>query len=196
MAFEGWDAAGKGGAIRRVTAALDARSYRIVPVAAPSDEEIARPWLWRFWRRLPGAGQIVIFDRSWYGRVLVERVEGLATPPEWGRAYQEITDFEDLLIGHGYGLAKFWLHIDPDEQARRFDQREQTAYKQFKITEEDYRNREKWDAYVDAVEEMVERTSTAVAPWTLVPSNDKHVARIRVLERCCEALEQALGHRA
>jgi len=192
LAFEGWDAAGKGGAIRRVTAALDARSYAIVPVAAPSDEELARPWLWRFWRHLPGAGRIVIFDRSWYGRVLVERVEGLATPAEWQRAYEEIADFEDRMAEYGYGLAKFWLHIDKDEQARRFAAREQTEYKRFKITEEDYRNREKWDAYVDAVEEMVERTSTAAAPWTLVPANDKYVARIDVLRRSCAALEEAL----
>jgi polyphosphate:AMP phosphotransferase len=190
--FEGWDAAGKGGAIRRVTAALDARFYEVIPIAAPTDEELARPYMWRFWRRLPRADHLTIFDRTWYGRVLVERVEGFASKDEWLRAYKEINEFESQLCEHGIALAKFWLHIDKDEQARRFAEREQTPFKKFKITDEDYRNRENWDLYEDAVNEMVERTSTAVTPWTLVEANDKRFARIKVLETCCEALEAAL----
>jgi polyphosphate:AMP phosphotransferase len=192
FAFEGWDAAGKGGAIRRVTSALDARFYEVIPIAAPTDEELARPYMWRFWRQLPRVGHLTIFDRSWYGRVLVERVEGLASKDEWRRAYKEINEFETQLCQHGTALAKFWLHIGKDEQAKRFAAREQTPYKKYKITAEDYRNREKWDLYEDAVNEMVERTSTALAPWTLVEANDKRHARIKVLETCCAALEAAL----
>ncbi len=192
LAFEGWDAAGKGGAIRRVVRPLDARYYRIVPVAAPNDEERARPWLWRFWHHLPDARHVTIFDRTWYGRVLVERVEGLASSEEWRRAYTEINEFEESLARHGYGIGKFWLHIDRDEQLRRFEEREQTPHKQFKITEEDYRNREKWDLYEDAVNEMVDRTSTAEAPWTLVPANDKRFARVMVVETVCACFEQAI----
>ncbi len=191
--FEGWDAAGKGGAVRRVTAAMDARFYDTVSIAAPSDEESARPYMWRFWRHLPPKGHAVIFDRSWYGRVLVERVEGFAAPEDWRRAYREIDDFESLLSEHGYGIAKFWLHIDRDEQARRFEERERTPHKRYKITEEDYRNREKWDLYEDAVNEMIERTSTGHAPWTVVPATDTRSARVAVVARCCEALEAALA---
>ncbi len=194
--FEGWDAAGKGGAIRRVTAALDARFYDVAPIAAPTDEERARPYMWRFWRRLPPAGHAAIFDRSWYGRVLVERVEGFATPDEWRRAYREINDFESLLVDHGYGIAKFWLHIGREEQGRRFSERERTPYKQYKITPEDYRNRERWELYEDAVNEMVERTSTSHAPWTIVPSDDKRFARVTIVEGCCRTLEVALARRA
>ena len=190
--FEGWDAAGKGGVIRRITAALDARFYEVVPIAAPSDEERAHPYMWRFWRQLPAAGRLVVFDRSWYGRVLVERVEGFASPEEWRRAYKEINEFEGLLVDHGIALAKFWLHIDREEQGRRFAEREQTPYKKYKITDEDYRNREKWELYEGAVNEMVERTSTAAAPWTLVEANDKRHARVKVLETCCDTLEAAL----
>jgi polyphosphate:AMP phosphotransferase len=192
FAFEGWDGAGKGGVIRRITEALDARFYNVLPIAAPSDEELAHPYLWRFWRHLPRAGHLTVFDRSWYGRVLVERVEGLARPEEWRRAYKEINEFEGALAEHGYALAKFWLHIDKDEQARRFAEREQTAYKKYKITPEDYRNREKWDLYEGAVNEMVERTSTSHAPWTLVEANDKRHARVKVLGVCCRALEDAI----
>jgi polyphosphate:AMP phosphotransferase len=192
FAFEGWDAAGKGGAIRRVTSALDARFYEVIPIAAPTDEELARPYMWRFWRQLPRAGHLTVFDRSWYGRVLVERVEGLASKDEWRRAYKEINEFESQLCQRGTALAKFWLHIGRDEQAKRFAAREQTPYKKYKITAEDYRNREKWDLYEDAVNEMVERTSTALAPWTLVEANDKRHARIKVLKTCCDALESAL----
>ena len=158
----------------------------------PTDEELARPYMWRFWRKLPRAGHLTVFDRSWYGRVLVERVEGFASKDEWLRAYREINEFESQLCEHGIALAKFWLHIDKDEQARRFAEREQTPYKKFKITDEDYRNRENWDLYEDAVNEMVERTSTTVTPWTLVEANDKRFARIKVLETCCAALEAAL----
>jgi AMP-polyphosphate phosphotransferase len=190
--FEGPDAAGKGGAIRRVARALDARYYRVISIAAPTDEEKSRHYLWRFWRHLPRAGHMVLFDRSWYGRLLVERVEGFATPDEWGRAYNEICEFEELLIEHGVGLVKFWLHIDQAEQARRFQERENTSYKEFKITAEDYRNREKWPLYEDAVHDMVQRTSNQHAPWTLIAANDKRHARIEVLKGTCEALERCV----
>ena len=189
--FEGQDAAGKGGAIRRVTRALDARIYQCISIAAPSEEERAQPYLWRFWRHLPGSGEVAIFDRSWYGRVLVERVEGFCSEHDWMRAYSEINDFEAQLVEHGVVVAKFWLTIDRDEQLRRFREREQTPFKRFKITDEDWRNREKWEAYERAVHDMVERTSTEIAPWTLVEANDKRYARVKVLRTLCEALEAA-----
>ncbi|MFC4159659.1 polyphosphate:AMP phosphotransferase [Chitinimonas lacunae] len=192
MVFEGNDAAGKGGAIRRVVGALDARQYQVIPVAAPADEERAQPYLWRFWRHLSRRGRFVIFDRSWYGRVLVERVEGLCPEPAWCRAYGEINDFERQLTRHGLVLCKFWLAIDRDEQLRRFQAREQTRFKRFKITAEDWRNREKWDDYSAAVHDMVERTSTSAAPWTLVEANNKYFARIKVLQTLCEAIETRL----
>jgi AMP-polyphosphate phosphotransferase len=192
LVFEGMDAAGKGGAIRRVTAALDARDCQVIPIAAPTDEELAHHYLWRFWRHLPRAGRVTIFDRSWYGRVLVERVEALATPAEWRRAYAEINQFEDQLVGHGIVLVKYWIHITKDEQLRRFKAREQSDVKRWKITPEDWRNRAKWHAYEQAVTEMVERTSTRHAQWTLVEGNDKHYARIRVLQTACERLKRAL----
>ena len=188
--FEGWDAGGKGGAIRRITAALDAREYRVIPIAAPTDEELQHHYLWRFWRHVSRAGRLTIFDRSWYGRVLVERVEGFATESEWRRSYAEINDFEHQLADHGVVLCKFWLHITPDEQLRRFKEREQTAYKRWKLTDEDWRNREKWSQYEEAVNDMVERTSTAYAPWTLVEANDKRFARIKVLRTLCDRLEK------
>ncbi len=190
--FEGWDAAGKGGAIRRVTEALDARDYRVIPIAAPTDEERAQHYLWRFWRRLPGRGAMTIYDRSWYGRVLVERVEGFARDDEWQRAYQEINDFEEQLVDNGVVMTKLWLHIDPAEQLRRFEQREKTAFKRYKITAEDYRNREKWPAYTLAVHDMVARTSTEIAPWNLVAAEDKRAARLEVLGLLCERIERAL----
>jgi polyphosphate:AMP phosphotransferase len=192
LVFEGMDAAGKGGAIRRVTAALDARDYQVIPIAAPTDEELAHHYLWRFWRHLPRAGRLTIFDRSWYGRVLVERVEAFATPAEWRRAYAEINQFEDQLLEHGVVLVKYWIHITNDEQLRRFKAREQSDVKRWKITAEDWRNRAKWRAYEEAVNEMVARTSTRQAPWTLVEGNDKHHARIRVLQTVCGRLKQAL----
>jgi polyphosphate kinase 2 (PPK2 family) len=193
LVFEGWDAAGKGGAIRRLTAAMDARNYQVLPFAAPSDEERAQHYLWRFWRNLSRAGRFTIFDRSWYGRVLVERVEGFATEEEWCRAYAEINDFEAQLIEHGMVLLKFWLHITPEEQLERFRSREHTPYKRWKLTREDWRNREKWGLYGSAVHDMVERTSTRLAPWILVEGNDKLFARAKVLRSVCDKLGQTLG---
>lgn len=193
LVFEGWDAAGKGGVIRRITQALDAQDYRVVPIAAPTDEERAHHYLWRFWRHLPRAGSMLIFDRSWYGRVLVERVEGFARPEEWERAYGEINDFEAQLVEHGLPVAKFWLQIDPDEQLRRFHAREQTPYKKYKISDDDYRNRERWPLYEAAVHDMVARTSTEPAPWHLVPATDKRFARVSVLAKVADALERALA---
>jgi polyphosphate kinase 2 (PPK2 family) len=190
--FVGNDAAGKGGALRRVTGALDARRYTNIPIAAPTEEERARPYLWRFWRHMPRRGRFAFFDRSWYGRVLVERVERFANEADWMRAYSEINDFEQALTRHGVVLVKFWLAISKDEQFRRFKRREQVAFKRFKITEEDWRNRKKWDAYESAVCDMVDRTSTAIAPWTLVEANNKYHARLKVLKTLCRALEDAL----
>ncbi|TVR84411.1 MAG: polyphosphate kinase [Rhodospirillales bacterium] len=193
LVFEGWDAAGKGGAVRRVTAALDARDFQVIPVASPTDEEQAHHYLWRFWRQLSRAGRVTIFDRSWYGRVLVERVEGFASEQEWRRAYAEINDFEDQLVGHGIVLCKFWLHITKDEQLKRFKAREKIAYKRWKLTDEDWRNRERWDQYEAAVNDMVERTSTSIAPWTLVEANDKRFARIKVLKTIRDAVEAGIA---
>ena len=190
--FEGNDAAGKGGTIRRITQALDARFYRVIPIAAPTEEERAQPYLWRFWRHLPRHGRFTLFDRSWYGRVLVERVEGLCSEHDWMRAYTEINEFEHQLIEHGTVLTKFWLAITPDEQLKRFQAREETGYKRFKITGEDWRNRERWPDYERAVCDMVDRTSTEYAPWTLVEANDKRHARIKVLKTLCETLEKSL----
>ncbi len=192
LVFEGHDAAGKGGAIRRVSAALDARHYSVVPVGAPTDEELARPYLWRFWRHVPRLGRVVIFDRSWYGRVLVERVEGFCSEADWMRAYSEINDFEWELGRAGGVVIKFWLAIDQDEQLKRFEARAGQPHKRFKITEEDWRNREKWGVYEHAVCDMIDRTSTADAPWTLVPANNKYYARIQVLETICDRLEREL----
>ena len=189
--FEGNDAAGKGGSIKRVAAALDPRQYSIVPIAAPSEDERAQPYLWRFWRQIPGRGKFTIFDRSWYGRVLVERVEGFCTPADWMRAYGEINDFEEQLRDAGVIVVKFWLAIDKDVQLERFHEREEIPFKRFKITEEDWRNREKWDVYRKAVCDMVDRTSTEIAPWTLVEANDKRWARVKVLRTINEALEAA-----
>jgi polyphosphate:AMP phosphotransferase len=192
LVFEGNDAAGKGGAIRRITGALDARRYRIIPVAAPTEEERAQPYLWRFWRQLPRRGRFSIFDRSWYGRVLVERVEGFCKPEDWKRAYAEINDFEAQLTDDRIVVVKFWLAVSQEEQLRRFKEREKTGFKRFKITEEDWRNRKKWKDYEPAVCEMIERTSTENAPWTLVPSEDKLYARVMALRTVCERLEEAL----
>ena len=190
--FEGWDAAGKGSAIRRVTGAMDPRLYRLVQFAAPTDEERARHYLWRFWRQLERDGVSTLFDRSWYGRVLVERVEQFARADEWQRAYNEINLFEQQIVDHGSVLLKFWLHISPEEQLARFKDRESQPHKQHKITEEDWRNRDKWHDYELAVEDMVTHTSTRSATWTLVAGNDKLFARIAILERFCEALKDAL----
>jgi polyphosphate:AMP phosphotransferase len=189
--FEGNDAAGKGGAIRRVTGAVDARVIRVIPVAAPTEEERAHPYLWRFWRQLPRHGHIAVFDRSWYGRVLVERVEGFATAYDWQRAYAEINEFEDELVAHGTVVVKYWLAISKEEQLKRFKDRAKTSFKEYKITPEDWRNRKRWDQYVRAVHEMVARTSTTARPWTLVAANDKHHARLTVLKTLVRAMERA-----
>ena len=191
--FEGNDAAGKGGSIRRVTSALDARSYTVVPIAAPTEEERAQPYLWRFWRHLPRRGDLTIFDRSWYGRVLVERIEGYCSEADWHRAYEEVNDFEEHLTWSGIVVVKFWLSISKEEQLARFKEREKVSFKRFKITKEDWRNRKKWSAYSRAVCDMVDRTSTEIAPWTLVEANDKHFARIKVLDTLIERIETALG---
>jgi polyphosphate:AMP phosphotransferase len=195
LVFEGADAAGKGGAIRRITAALDARHYQVIPIAAPTDEEQAQHYLWRFWRHLSRAGRISIFDRSWYGRVLVERIEGFATEPEWRRAYAEINDYEEQLTEHGIVLMKYWIHITKEEQLERFRLREQTPHKQWKLTDEDWRNREKWDDYELAVNDIVEHTSTHSAPWILVEGNDKRYSRIKVIQTFCDRLEAALAEK-
>jgi polyphosphate kinase 2 (PPK2 family) len=192
-AFEGADAAGKGGSIRRIGAALDARQYQVVPIAAPTEEERAQPYLWRFWRHMPRKGRVAIFDRTWYGRVLVERVEGFCAEHDWLRAYSEINDFEHELTEAGAIVVKFWLHISQEEQLRRFNDREATEFKRFKITEEDWRNREKWDAYEQAICDMVDRTSTGTAPWTLVEANDKNYARVKILRTLCQRLEAELS---
>jgi polyphosphate:AMP phosphotransferase len=192
MVFEGMDAAGKGSTIRRITQAMDARFYRVVPVAAPSQEELAQPYLWRFWRNVPGHGRAAIFDRSWYGRVLVERVEGYCSELDWMRAYHEINDFEEQLLRAGAIVAKFWLAITMREQLKRFRSREDTPYKRFKITPEDWRNRRKWPRYDRAVNDMVDRTSSDHAPWNIIASDDKHFARVEALERLCETIEKAL----
>ena len=192
LVFEGWDAAGKGSAIRRVTQAMDPRLYRTVGIAAPTDEERAQHYLWRFWRHMPRAGFTTIFDRSWYGRVLVERVEGFAKPAEWGRAYAEINAFEEQLADHGIVLGKFWVHISKEEQLRRFRERQKVALKRFKITGEDWRNRKQWPEYQEAVNEMVARCSTEFAPWKLVAGNDKKFARIEILRTIIERIEMAL----
>jgi AMP-polyphosphate phosphotransferase len=192
VVFEGSDAAGKGGAIRRVTAALDARQYTVVPIAAPSEEERAQPYLWRFWRHLPRYGRFVLLDRSWYGRVLVERVEGYAPETDWMRAYGEINELEAELCAHGTIVVKFWLQISKAEQLKRFRERERVDFKNFKITADDWRNRRRWNAYQQAVCDMVDRTSTDVAPWTLVEANNKLHARIKVLSTLVERIESAL----
>ena len=189
--FEGMDAAGKGGAIRRITAALDPRLYRTIPVAAPTDEERAQPYLWRFWRHVPRQGRYTIYDRSWYGRVLVERVEGFCAEADWMRAYAEINDFEEQLARNGAVVLKFWLQISKAEQHKRFKEREKTRFKQFKITPEDWRNRAKWAGYQAAASDMIERTSTTHAPWILVEANDKYWARVKILKALVKAVEAA-----
>lgn len=192
LVFEGHDAAGKGGSIHRVTSALDARRYRVHSIAAPSDEERVHPWAWRFWRRLPADGRFALFDRSWYGRVLVERVEGFATPAQWRRAYGEIRHFEQRLLEHGTVLGKFFLSISKDEQLRRFEARANTPRKQHKLTEEDWRNRARWDDYQGAIDEMFAQTHRPHAPWSLIACDDKRQARLEVIERVNALLERRL----
>jgi len=190
--FEGMDASGKGGAIRRITAALDARQYRVVPISAPSSEELARPYLWRFWFHLPPRGNYTIFDRSWYGRVLVERVRGLAARRDWQRAYGEINEFERELAEHGVVLAKFWLSVSPGEQVARFTERNRNPLKRFKVDPEDWINREQWHDYQVAARDMIALTDTRHAPWAIVPADDKRHARLEVLGKLCDRIELAL----
>lgn len=192
IGFEGWDAGGKGGAIKRLTEEMDPRGYQVHPTASPNDLEKSHHYLWRFWQNMPKDGHIAIFDRTWYGRVMVERIEGFCSTEEWQRAYQEINDMELQLAQHGTLVLKFWMQIDKDEQERRFKERMETPEKQWKITDEDWRNREKWDQYEKAVDEMLVRTSTTYAPWTIVEGNDKYYARIKVLETVVHAMEKRL----
>ena len=192
LAFEGWDAGGKGGAIKRLTNALDPRGYTVNPTSSPNDIERAHHYLWRFWTKMPKDGHIAIFDRTWYGRVMVERIEGFCTTQDWQRAYKEINQMEQQLVNHGAVVLKFWLHIDKEEQAHRFQDRQDNPEKSWKITDEDWRNREKWDLYEKAVDEMLVRTSTADAPWIIVEGNDKLYARIKVLETVVNALEKRM----
>ena len=190
IGFEGWDAGGKGGAIKRLTSNLDPRGYRVNPTAAPNDIEKVHHYLWRFWNSVPKAGHIAIFDRTWYGRVMVERIEGFCSEAQWRRAYQEINEMESHMANAGAVVLKFWLHIDKDEQERRFRERQANPAKQWKITDEDWRNREKWDQYEEAVNEMLIRTSTTYAPWIVVEGNDKRYARVKVLQTVVDALEK------
>jgi len=196
IVYEGWDAGGKGGNIKRVTEKLDPRGYEVFSIAAPRGEDKTHHYLWRFWRRFrpPDEKQILIFDRTWYGRVMVERIEGFCTEEEWKRAYREINEFERQLADHGMILAKFWIHISLDEQLRRFEGRQDIAYKSWKLTDEDWRNREKWDQYESAVEDMLLKTSTLTAPWTIIEGNDKWFARIKALRTLVALLSQELNY--
>lgn len=190
--YEGWDASGKGGSIKRITDKLDPHGYSVIPIAKPEGDEATHHYLWRFWRQLPKAGHIAIFDRSWYGRVMVERVEGFCTEEEWKRAFYEINEFERQLAEYGTVIVKFWFHISQEEQLRRFKLREQTPHKMHKLTEEDWRNREKWDLYAQAVSEMIERTSTQFAPWTIVEGDNKPWARVKSIRTIVKAIEAKL----
>lgn len=194
LLFEGWDAAGKGGVIKRITERLDPRGYVVQPISAPSGEDATRHYLYRFWRRLPVSGQITIFDRSWYGRVMVERIEGFCSEDDWKRAYREINNFERMLVDYGTILFKFWIHIDKEEQLRRFESRKVDELKNWKLTDEDWRNRDKWDEYYAAVNEMLVKTSTLTAPWTVVEGNCKWYARVKVLRTLVDSLSSELDH--
>jgi len=194
VVYEGWDAAGKGGNIKRVTERLDPRGYAVYSIAAPQGDDGTHHYLWRFWRRLPESGQIAIFDRSWYGRVMVERIEGFCSEEEWKRAYREINQFERELVDFGGIVLKFWLHVSKDEQLRRFQEREGSEIKGWKLTDEDWRNREKWDAYEQAVNDMLLKTSTVTAPWTIVESNCKWYGRVKVIKTLVEKLCHELNY--
>jgi polyphosphate kinase 2 (PPK2 family) len=198
MVYEGWDAGGKGGNIKRATEKLDPRGYEVFSIAAPKGEDATHHYLWRFWRRLkpPDEKQVLIFDRSWYGRVMVERIEGFCTEAEWKRAYREINEFERQLVDFGMIVVKFWIHISPDEQLRRFQQREATPYKAWKLTEEDWRNRAKWDADREAVNDMLLKTSTVTAPWAVVAGDDKWFARVKTLSTLVSVLGRELDYRS
>lgn len=195
LVFEGWDAAGKGGAIKRLTERIDPRGYVVWPIAAPAGEDRDHHYLYRFWRRLPEQGQIAIFDRSWYGRVMVERVEGFCSTAAWQRAYAEINQFERQLLDFGMIIFKFWMHISQEEQLRRFEEREHTAYKSWKLTDEDWRNRGRWEDYAVAVQDMLIKTSTYRAPWTVVEANDKLYARAKVLKTVVSLLAKELNQK-
>ena len=192
LGFEGWDAGGKGGAIKRLTEPLDPRGYQVNPTASPNDLERSHHYLWRFWNNVPKAGHIAIFDRTWYGRVMVERIEGFCTQQEWKRAYKEMNDMEASWTNAGIIVRKFWLQIDKDEQERRFRERMENPQKQWKITDEDWRNREKWDLYEKAVDEMLVHTSTTYAPWIIVEGNNKYYARVKILKTVVDAIEERL----
>ena len=192
IVYEGWDAAGKGGNIKRLVQGMDPRGYEVISIGVPNDVEKAHHYLWRFWSNIPKAGHIALFDRSWYGRVLVERIEGFCSEEEWKRAYREINEMEDHLVNFGTVLVKFWVQIDQEEQLRRFEERGNTPHKQWKITDEDWRNREKWDQYKAAVDEMLYRTSTSYAPWTIIESNSKWYARIKALTTVIKEVERQL----
>jgi polyphosphate kinase 2 (PPK2 family) len=192
IAFEGWDASGKGGAIKRLTEKLDPRGYAVFPISAPTEEERRHHYLWRFWTRMPSRGRWAVFDRTWYGRVLVERVEGFAKKKEWKRAYREINEFERQLVDDGAVLVKLFLAITKDEQLRRFDEREKNPYKRWKIGPDDWRNREHWDEYVEAAEDMFVETSSDVAPWKVVGANKKWHTRLTVLRHVLDAIEDAV----
>jgi polyphosphate kinase 2 (PPK2 family) len=196
IVYEGWDAGGKGGNIRRVTEKLDPRGYHVYSISKPQGEEKTHHYLWRFWRcfRPPEDKQIIIFDRSWYGRVLVERVEGFATEDDWRRSFREINEFERHLTDFGILIVKFWIHISPEEQLRRFEAREASSHKSWKLTDEDWRNREKWDAYSKAVEDMLLKTSTLTAPWTIIEGNDKYHARVKTLKTVVDVLSRVLDN--
>jgi polyphosphate kinase 2 (PPK2 family) len=193
VVYEGWDAAGKGGNIKRVIGALDPRGYSVLPIAAPKGDDATHHYLWRFWNRIPKAGHLAIFDRSWYGRVMVERIEGFCAEAEWRRAYQEINEFELALHHFGTVIVKLWLHISKEEQLRRFEERQRLEFKQYKITDEDWRNRAKWDQYRVAVAEAITGTSTTYAPWTIVEADDKRWARAKSLRTIAEAIEKGLA---
>ena len=196
LCFEGWDAAGKGGAIKRLTSHMDPRGYKVCPTPAPNSVEKAHHYMWRFWNNVPKDGHVAIYDRTWYGRVMVERIEGFCTEDDWRRAYKEINDFEAHLIHSGAVVLKFWIDIDKDEQEKRFNERMINPAKQWKITDEDWRNREKWDQYEEAVNEMIAHTSTEAAPWIVVEGNSKYYARIKVLKTVVKALEAKINEKA
>jgi AMP-polyphosphate phosphotransferase len=196
IVVEGWDAAGKGGTIHRLVDKFDPRSYHVHPIAAPTQEELAHHYLWRFWRDLPARGRIAVFDRSWYGRVLVERIEGFAKDHEWRRAYEEINQFERQLAVDGHIIIKFFLHISKEEQKQRFQARSSNALKSWKMTDEDYRNRRKWNQYEMAIDDMVAKTHTEHAPWYVIPANDKRYARVAVQQICIHRFAQALAARS
>ena len=192
LAFEGWDAAGKGGTIRRLMEPIDPRHFAVHAIVKPTQEELDHNYLWRFWNKLPRRGDIAVFDRSWYGRVLVERIEGYASRGEWTRAYEEINHFEKTLVDDGHVIVKFFLHISKEEQKRRFEARAKNPLKSWKLNDEDFRNRKKWDDYEAAIEDMFEKTDTSYAPWHIIPAEDKRYARVAVADVTIKAITKAV----